>query len=173
MILDRFRLDGKVADRHRRGARHRRRHRAGIRRGGRARASCAARTRERVEGDRRAGARARAARRCRLVCDVMERAQLEELVAQTMREFGRIDILGQQRRRLAAACQALETSERTFEQALRFNVTTALSCSRRLVRAAHARRRRRQHRQHLVRGRAPGRWPGSSPTAPPRRRSRS
>jgi 7-alpha-hydroxysteroid dehydrogenase len=59
----------------------------------------------------------------------MERKQLEELVAQTMREFGRIDILVNNAGGWPPQ-PALETSERTFEQALHFNVTTAFILTR-------------------------------------------
>jgi len=61
--------------------------------------------------------------------DVMDRAQLEALVEATIAEFGRIDILvnnagGSPPRPL------LRTSERYFETALRFNVTSAFLLSR-------------------------------------------
>jgi 7-alpha-hydroxysteroid dehydrogenase len=89
---------------------------------------CAARTREQVEATAQR-ARAHGRRALALVCDVMERAQLEELVAQTMREFGRLDILVNNAGGWPPQ-PALETSERTFEQALRFNVTTAFLLTR-------------------------------------------
>jgi 7-alpha-hydroxysteroid dehydrogenase len=89
---------------------------------------CAARTREQVEATAEQ-ARRHGRRALGLVCDVMERTQLEELVAQTMRDFGRIDILVNNAGGWPPQ-PALETSERTFEQALRFNVTTAFVLTR-------------------------------------------
>ncbi len=62
-------------------------------------------------------------------CDVNERAQLEALVAETMREFGRIDILVNNAGGWPPK-PALQTSEKYFEQALRFNVTSAFLLSR-------------------------------------------
>jgi hypothetical protein len=120
------RLDGKVADRHRAG----RGIGAGIalklRRGGRAR-RCAARTREQVE----ATAAARAARAARA------RAGVRRHGARAARGAGRPDRARvrprrhprQQRRRLAAAAGAGD-QRATFEQALRFNVTTAFVLTR-------------------------------------------
>jgi 7-alpha-hydroxysteroid dehydrogenase len=89
---------------------------------------CAARTREQVEATAQEAQR-HGRRALGLVCDVNERPQLEELVAQTMREFGRIDILVNNAGGWPPQ-PALETSERTFEQALRFNVTTAFLLTR-------------------------------------------
>ena len=75
-----------------------------------------------------AGARARAAGAGRAVRR-HRAAQLEELVAQTMHEFGRIDILVNNAGGWPPQA-ALETSERSFEQALHFNVTTAFLLTR-------------------------------------------
>jgi 7-alpha-hydroxysteroid dehydrogenase len=127
MIFDRFRLDDKVAIITGAGR--------GIGAGialayaeAGAHVVCAARTREQVEGTAEE-ARRHGRRALGLVCDVNERPQLEELVAQTMREFGRIDILVNNAGGWPPQ-PALETSERTFEQALRFNVTTAFLLTR-------------------------------------------
>ena len=127
MLLDRFRLDGKVAIVTGAGR--------GIGAGialafaevG-AHVACAARTREQVE-ETAARARDHGPRALGLVCDVNERKQLEELVAQTVREFGRLDILVNNAGGWPPQ-PALETSEASFEQALRFNVTTAFVLTR-------------------------------------------
>ena len=89
---------------------------------------CAARTREQIEETavavRHFGVRALA-----VECDVTERSQLERVVAETLRELGRIDIVvnnaggwpprGWQR-----------TNEKFLEGAFRFNVTHAFLLSR-------------------------------------------
>ncbi len=127
MILDRFRLDNKVAIVTGAGR--------GIGQGialafsevG-AHVVCAARTRDQVEATAEQ-ARRHSGRALGLVCDVMVRDQLEELVSQTMREFGRIDIVVNNAGGWPPQA-ALDTSERTFEQALHFNVTTAFVLTR-------------------------------------------
>lgn len=127
MILDRFKLDGKVALI------------TGAGRGigaGCARAFAeagadivgGARTLEQVEevaeDVRRMGRRAVA-----LPCDVMQREQLESVVAKAMEEFGRIDILVNNAGGYPPM-PALKTSERAFEECFKFNVSTAFLLTR-------------------------------------------
>ena len=64
-----------------------------------------------------------------VACDVMQREQLERLVQQTMDEYGRIDILVNNAGGFPPV-PFLRTSERAFEEAFRFNVTTAFLLSR-------------------------------------------
>ncbi len=127
MILDRFKLTDKVAIV------------TGAGRGiGRAIAEtfaevgadvvCSARTQEQID-DTAAAVRRFGRRALAVPCDVTERAQLETLVAETLREFGRIDVVvnnaggwppkGWQR-----------TNEKFLEGAFRFNVTQAFLLSR-------------------------------------------
>lgn len=127
MILDRFRVDGKVAVV------------TGAGRGigaGSARALadagadvvCAARTPEQIEET--AGAvRALGRRALPVECDVMEREQLEHLVETALGEFGRIDLLVNNAGGWPPR-EALRTSERSFEEAFRFNVTSAFVLTR-------------------------------------------
>jgi 7-alpha-hydroxysteroid dehydrogenase len=62
-------------------------------------------------------------------CDVNERAQLEQLVEAAWREFGRLDVLVNNAGGSPPKA-ALRTSEKMFENALRFNVTSAFLLSR-------------------------------------------
>ena len=130
MILDRFKLGGRVAVITGAGK--------GIGRGCAlalaemgAHVVCAARTQADIElvaeEARRHGVRALA-----VPCDVLQAEQLEALSEAAVEEFGRIDILinnagGSPPKPL------LETSDRMFEHAFHFNVTTAFSLSRLVV----------------------------------------
>ncbi len=89
---------------------------------------CAARTAEQIEATaaqvRRFGRRA-----LPLECDVMNREQLENVVTRTMQEFGRIDVLVNNAGGTAPT-EALFTSDRMFDEAFHFNVTTAFLLTR-------------------------------------------
>jgi len=91
----------------------------------------AARTPEQLEetaGKVRAlGRRALAVR-----CDVMQRADLENVVTQTMATFGRIDVLVNNAGGTPPR-EALRTSERLFNEAFQFNVTSAFLLTRFVV----------------------------------------
>lgn len=124
MLLDRFKLDGKVAIVTGAGR--------GIGAGCAlafaelgAHVACAARTREQVEATAEQ-ARGFGVRALPVVCDVMQRADLEALVEATLREFGRVDILVNNAGG-SPPQEAMKTSEKAFEEAFHFNVTTALA----------------------------------------------
>jgi 7-alpha-hydroxysteroid dehydrogenase len=89
---------------------------------------CAARTVEQIEATA-ADVRARGRRALVVPCDVTDRAQLESLVAQALEGFGRLDVLVNNAGGWIPR-PALQTSERSFEEAFRFNVTTAFLLSR-------------------------------------------
>jgi 7-alpha-hydroxysteroid dehydrogenase len=127
MILDRFRLTDKVAIVT--GAS------AGIGRGSAlafaeagAHVVCAARTPDRLE---QVAAEVRKRGRHALVvpCDVNQTAQVEEVVAQTIKEFGRIDIVVNNAGGTGPTA-ALDLSVRDFEAAFHFNVSSAFVLSR-------------------------------------------
>jgi len=93
---------------------------------------CAARTAEQIEAVA-AGVRGFGCRALAVPCDVNERAQLDALVARALAEFGRIDVLVNNAGGFPPR-PALQTSERSFEEAFRFNVTSAFVLSRLVVR---------------------------------------
>jgi len=130
VILDRFRLDGRVALVTGAGR--------GIGQGCAlafaemgADVVCAARTPDQIEATAER-VRALGRRALAVPCDVMESAQLEALVAAAVQEFGRIDVLVNNAGG-SPPSPALQTSEKAFESALRFNVTSAFLLSRLVV----------------------------------------
>jgi 7-alpha-hydroxysteroid dehydrogenase len=90
--------------------------------------ACAARTPAQLEA---VAGKVRAMGRRALVvpCDVNESAALENLVERTLAEFGRIDIVVNNAGGTPPR-PALDTSEKMFEAAFHFNVTTAFTLSR-------------------------------------------
>ena len=130
MILDRFRLDGRVALVT--GASK------GIGRGialGFAEAGADLVLASRNAADLEAAAeavRARGRRALVVPCDVNERAQLERLAERAWQEYGRIDVLVNNAGG-APPKPALRTSEKAFEEAFHFNVTSAFLLSRLVI----------------------------------------
>ena len=127
MILDRFKLTDRVAIVTGAGK--------GIGRGialafaeAGAHVACAARTQADLEATA-AEIRARGRRALVVPCDVMRTEALEQLVAATLAEFGRLDLLVNNAGGTGPR-PALQTSERFFENALRFNVTSPFLLTR-------------------------------------------
>ncbi len=89
---------------------------------------CAARTPGQIE-ETAAAVRAAGRRALAVPCDVTERTQLEDLVKATLDTFERIDVVVNNAGGYPPL-PALRTSERAFEEAFRFNVTTAFLLSR-------------------------------------------
>ena len=89
---------------------------------------CAARSVDQIE-DTAARVRELGRRALAVPCDVLERSQLESLVDATMAEFGRIDVLVNNAGGWPPR-MALDTSEKDFEAAFRFNVTSAFALTR-------------------------------------------
>ncbi|MGH7855806.1 MAG: glucose 1-dehydrogenase [Candidatus Binatia bacterium] len=129
-LLDRFRLDGKAAIVTGAGRGIGRAIALALAEAG-ARVAVGARTLEDVE--RTAGeARALGVDALAVGCDVTKRADLERLVEETRRRFGRIDVLVNN----AGGClptPALRTSEKSFNEAFQFNVTSAFVLTRLVV----------------------------------------
>ncbi|MBP1685619.1 MAG: short-chain dehydrogenase [Deltaproteobacteria bacterium] len=92
---------------------------------------CAARTREQIEKTAEQ-AREFGVKALPVTCDVNDHAQLEQVVAETMQQFGRIDILVNNAGG-TPPLGALKTSEAMFNNAFKFNVTTAFAMTRLVV----------------------------------------
>ena len=89
---------------------------------------CAARTQAEIE-DTAEKVRACGRRALAVPCDVMETEQLENLVAAALQEFGRIDLLVNNAGG-SGPKPALDTSEKTFERVVRFNLTSPFLLTR-------------------------------------------
>ncbi|MAE95905.1 MAG: short-chain dehydrogenase [Deltaproteobacteria bacterium] len=92
---------------------------------------CAARTPAQIE-ETAEQVRAFGRRALAVPTDVLERSQLESLVARTLDEFGRVDLLVNNAGGWPPK-PALRTREKEFEEAFRFNVTTAFLLTRLVV----------------------------------------
>ncbi len=89
---------------------------------------CSARTADQIESVAET-ARGHGVRALAVPCDVTERDQVEHLVDATQKEFGRLDVVVNNAGGTPPK-PILRTSERMFEQAFRFNVTSAFLLSR-------------------------------------------
>ena len=92
---------------------------------------CAARTKREIESTA-VEVEHRGRRGLPVVTDVMKTPDLERLVEATVAEFGRLDLLVNNAGGTGPRA-ALETSERYFEKALRFNVTSVFLLTRMAV----------------------------------------
>lgn len=90
--------------------------------------ACAARTQEQID-ETADQVRALGRRALPVRCDVRERADLEAAVDATLAEFGRLDVLINNAGGWPPR-EALRTSEKAFEEAFRFNVTSAFLLTR-------------------------------------------
>ena len=130
MILDLFRLDGQTAIVTGAGKGIGRAIAVAFAEAG-ANVVCAARTQAEIDDTANEIVR-RGRRALAVACDVMQRDQLENVVARTLAEFGRVDTLVNNAGGSPPKA-ALRTSEREFETAFRFNVTTAFLLTRLVV----------------------------------------
>jgi 7-alpha-hydroxysteroid dehydrogenase len=88
----------------------------------------AARTQDAID-DTAAKVRARGRQSLAVRCDVLETEQLEALLAATIEQFGRLDVLVNNAGG-SFPKPALETSERAFEKVVRFNLTSPFLLTR-------------------------------------------
>ena len=88
---------------------------------------CAARTREQID-ETAAAVRKHGRRALAVACDVTEREQLEHVVAVTMREFGRVDVVVTTR--AAGRRRAGSARTRSFSKAPSASTSHRRSCSR-------------------------------------------
>jgi 7-alpha-hydroxysteroid dehydrogenase len=130
MILDRFKLDGRVVVVTGSGRGIGRAVAVACAEAG-AEVVCSARTREQVD-DTVAQIESFGGRALALTCDVTDEAQRAALPDQAIEKFGRLDVLVNNVGGWLPQ-PALETSDKDFEQAFRFNVLTAFSLTRTAV----------------------------------------
>ena len=130
MILERFRLTDKVAIVTGAGRGIGRGIALGLAEAG-ASVVCAARTVATIDEVAQA-IRGASGRALAVPCDVNDHAQLEEVVAKTLKEFGRIDVVVNNAGG-SPPSGALKTTEKAFEQAFHFNVTSAMRLSRKAI----------------------------------------